>query len=96
MTFGAAWKELLAGKKIRRHSWGDRHDWIRLYNPYCDEEFKLTEMPSADGTWMSFVIMRRENQLRPWMPDQRTFIDDLRSEDWELFVPDLVVPQVPS
>jgi hypothetical protein len=78
MNYDEAMVRLAHGKKLRIRSWKAIR-YIRLYNPYSDEGFKITETEKADGTWSDFIIQKtKENKLKPWISKT----DDYFADNW--------------
>jgi hypothetical protein len=81
LNFGQALDLLKKGVKVARLGWNGKGMWLRLVHPYLDPHFKVTELPGAEGTLLSWVGMKTaDNGFVPWLASQT----DLLAEDWVL------------
>lgn len=80
--FSAALDELKKWEKIAREWWNWKRMWLRIYQPYLDKEFTITEnYPEWLDSWtlMSWIwIHTMDNTFVPWTPNQT----DLLTDDW--------------
>ena len=81
VNFGIALAAAKAGAKITRHGWNGKGMWLRHFDPYTDTQFRVREEPSAEGTWLPFLIMKTaDNKLVPWLASQT----DILADDWQV------------
>ena len=84
MDFGKALEQVKLGHRILRKGWNGKGQWVRLINPYSDQEFGIIEKMNApydSGTPMPYLaIHTTDNQFIPWLASQ----GDLLAEDWEV------------
>lgn len=81
MNFGEALELLKLGREVARAGWNGKGMWLRIFNPYADREFKITEAPDARGTLLPHIVMKTvDNGLVPWLASQT----DMLASDWGL------------
>lgn len=81
MNFGQAIEALKAGEKVARSGWNGKGMWLRLYDPYLDEEFPISEIEPCEGTPARWIGMKTsDNKFIPWLASQT----DILEEDWEI------------
>lgn len=69
-------------KRVTRELWPEQLNiWVRRVDVYLDKEFRVSELPGSEGTWMPFMVMKTPgNELHPWTPDE----DDKQATDWKI------------
>lgn len=80
MDFGEALLLLKEGKKVCRSGWNGKGMWLRLYRPYFDKEFPITENEDSEGTPVDWIGMKTaDNAFVPWLASQT----DMLADDWQ-------------
>jgi len=84
LTFGLAIEAMKKGAKVARAGWNGKGMWLRIFVPFADKQFQITEH-AADprygdsGTLIPWIGMRTAtNQFVPWLASQT----DMLAEDW--------------
>lgn len=79
LTLGLAIEAIKMGKKVARIGWNGKGMWLRLYDPYLDKEFPITEKYPFEGTPIQWIGMKTaDNCFVPWLASQT----DMLAEDY--------------
>ena len=79
LSFSQALVKVKQGEKIAREGWNGKGMWLRIYHPYSDKQFSITENEGAEGTLMPWIGMKTaDNGFVPWLASQT----DILNDDW--------------
>jgi hypothetical protein len=80
MLFGHAIEVMKLDKKVARSEFA-KGTYIRLIDPYSNDQYTVTEKDGMDGTlYPYFVIKTTEKGLVPWVPTD----SDMLAKDWQI------------
>ena len=84
LTFGDALHYLKLGKKVARAGWNGKNMWLRLFVPFMDKQFQISEREpdpaiGDSGTLVPWIGMHTaDNKFVPWLCSQT----DALASDW--------------
>ena len=79
--FSVALEKLKHGGRVARTGWNGKGQFVRMFMPYSDQQFKVSEVEPTDGTLMGHLLLKNaQNQLVPWIPSN----GDLVADDWHV------------
>lgn len=79
--FGTALAAAKGGAKFARAGWNGKGMWVRYVDLYSDEQFRVREAASSEGTWLPFLAMKTvDGKIVPWLASQT----DMLAEDWQV------------
>ncbi|MBK9440723.1 MAG: DUF2829 domain-containing protein [Comamonadaceae bacterium] len=84
LTFGLAIEAMKKGAKVARVGWNGKGMWLRIFTPFADKQFHITEHEADpkygdSGTLIPWIGMRTAtNQFVPWLASQT----DMLADDW--------------
>lgn len=77
--FGMAVEALKLGHCVSRWGWNGKGMFLKLINPYNNDQYSVTEKETLIGTLMQHIVMKTvDNQLIPWLASQT----DILADDW--------------